>query len=371
MEDGKLMSPRDASSVLVVDDIQENLQIVGNILRRNNFDVRIAQSGQDALRSVEYDPPDLVLLDISMPQMDGYEVCRRLKAMDGISDIPVIFLTAAYTSSEDAVKGFQYGAVDYIKKPFHDEELLVRVSTHIELFKAKRDLERKGRWRQRFFTILAHDIRNPMSGIHGLSNLMLDEYSRLTEAEKLEYLKEIKNASGSALHILEDVVTWSRSETGMVTVKIEAIPLLRLVQTVVEELQLLYEQKGIHIELELKADNIIWADESLLLIILRNLVTNAIKFTHPGGTVRIESLGDYHNAGVAVRDNGIGISEEKLETLFQQPGSSSNGTTGEKGSGLGLEICSRLVEIQNGTIRVESRVNEGSVFFVTFPKKTS
>lgn len=369
MRKSRVLQERNLPSVLVVDDIQENLQIVGNVLRKNNLDVRIAQSGEDALRSVEYDPPDLVLLDISMPQMDGYEVCRKLKASDKSSDIPVIFLTAAYTSSEDTVKGFQYGAVDYIKKPFHDDELLVRVSTHIELFKSRRELERSGKWRQRFFSILAHDIRNPLSGIHGLSNFMLDEYTRLPEEEKIEFLGEIKNASRSTLHILEDVVTWSRSETGMVPVEKESIPLLSLVRTVLDDVQLLTRQKNIQLRVEVEAEDEILADESLFLVILRNLITNAIKFTPHSGTIHIESLRGHKSAGVAVHDTGIGMTKEELGSVFQQPGRSKNGTAGEKGSGLGLEICRKLVEIQNGTISVDSPVGGGSVFSVTFPNK--
>ena len=354
-------------AVLIVDDVEENLRVLGSILKKNNFDVHVAQSGAEALESAEFKPPDLVLLDISMPQMDGYEVCRRLKSSESTEGMPVIFLTAAYTSSEDMVKGFKAGGVDYITKPFQEEELLVRIRTHIELYQSRRIIENRDEWRKRMLSILAHDIRNSLAGIQGLADLMSKGAVTLSEEEKQSFISEIRTASRDTVRMLEDVLTWSRSEAGMLDLTLRTLHPAALVEEVIQELRILTDQKTIELTSAVDSSHEIKADEKLLRIVLRNLISNAVKFTPQGGCIRIDSSVDDTGTSISVHDNGVGMSEEQSHTLFAGAGTTTVGTAGERGSGLGLQICRQLVEAQRGRISAHSMENEGSTFTITLP----
>ena len=169
------------SVVLIVDDIPENLQVLGNILSAYGLDIGVATDGLQALENVKFQKPDLILLDIMMPGMDGFEVCEKLKSNPETSNIPVIFLTAK-SQTEDIVKGFEVGAVDYVTKPFNSAELLVRVFNHLELKKAKDKIERQNDElkemndaKNKFFSIISHDLRGPFSGLLGLTSLIINE----------------------------------------------------------------------------------------------------------------------------------------------------------------------------------------------------
>jgi len=370
-------SVKNPPSVLVVDDVPENLQVVGNLLKNHNYEVRLAIGGEQAIESVRLDPPDLLLLDISMPGIDGFEVCRRLKSDRSTHEIPVIFLTAAHVSEEQMRKGFEAGAVDYVTKPVDDRVLLARVQTHIALKRSKElleaqnhDLKEANDAKNKLFSIMGHDLKNVFSGLYTLVDLMLKDFDGIEREEKLHYLTEMRKASQHTLTVLDDILQWSRLERGLITPNIREINLGPIMEDALDVVRPQAEHKGITLEtswLELPA---VFADAEMLHAVLRNLLTNAVKFTHRDGTVRLSALLEDDGLEITVADTGVGIPASKIAHLFRSASGAEMGTDGEVGTGLGLMICRELVEKNGGKIWVESQAGRGSIFHVAFPLRT-
>jgi two-component system, sensor histidine kinase and response regulator len=363
------------ASVLVVDDATETLQVVGNLLKNHGYDVRLANTGEQALRNVEFDPPDLVLLDISMPGIDGFEVCSRLKAHPVIREIPVIFFTAAYVSQDQMRRGFEVGAVDYITKPVDDPVLLARVKTHVTLRRSRQMLESQNRSLQdandaknKLFSILGHDLKNVFSGINTLIDLMLKDFDGIEREEKLQYLAEMRKASRQTLTILDDIVQWSRLERGMILPNPRETDLLSVIDDTLDLVRPLAEQKEISLELRKTEIPALHTDAEMIHAVLRNLLTNAVKFTPRGGSVVVEPRAESAYIQISVQDTGIGISADKMKQLFQYADVAEIGTEGESGTGLGLMICKEMVEALQGRIWAESGDAAGSTFHFTLPK---
>ncbi len=367
---------KDKSEVLIVDDIPENLQLLGQILDKNNIDVAIATNGREAIEAVEFSQPDLILLDISMPEMDGFSVCRELKGNPATRHIPVIFLSAR-TEYEDIVKGFEIGAVDYVTKPFNAKELLSRVFTHLELSFSKKYIEKQNNelhelnaTKDKFFSIIAHDLKNPFSGIIGLSNILVNEYKDLDKDTVGEYHELILDSAEKGYRLLENLLNWSSAQTG----RLEYNPQINNLQCFIkEELQLLNtnaEQKNIKLLAEVPENTFAFFDHNMIETVIRNLVSNAIKFTKPGGSVSIIASNQDEMVQIEVKDNGVGISDEDQKKLFRvDVHHSTSGTNNEEGTGLGLVLCKEFVEKNGGKIRVESVEGRGSRFIFTLNKK--
>jgi len=306
--------------------------------------------------------------------MDGYAVCSKIKATKHLLNIPVIFLTAAYTSSDSLVKGFEAGAVDYITKPVNEQELLARIATHIELYRIRQQMEeqykrlqRYDEQRQKLLSILAHDIRSPLAGIESLSSALRRESKDLSEFDKKLYLEQIEEAAGNSVQILEDLLTWNQSTAGLLTARQEQLEVGFIVEVVLRETELFNETKNIHIELSIDPSHEVVADERLLRIVLRNLLTNAVKFSSPYETIRITSTSCDDTTTIAVTDYGADMPEVRTAGILHGMPGSTPGTFGEKGTGSGLLICRELMEAQSGSIRVQSKENEGSTFYLTLP----
>ncbi len=369
---------RPPPSVLVVDDVSENLQVVGNLLKNHAYDVRLAVTGEQAIQSVRYDPPDLVLLDISMPGIDGFEVCRRLKAESESRDIPVIFLTAAHVTQDQMRKGFEAGAVDYIAKPVDDPVLLARVRTHVSLRRSKDQLQVQNRSlaeandaKNKLFSIMGHDLKNVFSGLNTLIDLMLKDFDGIERSEKLHYLTEMRKASHQTLTILDDIVQWSRLERGMIVPNFRNINIGSVVDDALDLVRPRAEQKSVSIEFHKADAPTLETDGEMLHAVLRNLLTNALKFTHRGGSVTVDIRADSASVRISVRDTGIGISAAKMEHLFQYADVAEMGTDGESGTGLGLMICREMLEALGGKIWAESEEGKGSTFHVTIPLESA
>jgi signal transduction histidine kinase len=354
-------------TILIVDDIPQNIKILGTILHRQGYHIEFAMKGQAALQWVSEKSFDLILLDVMMPEMDGFEVCRQLKQNPQTAEIPVIFLTAK-TDSESVVKGFEAGAVDFLSKPFNTEELLARVSTHLSLQRQKRELKELNAAKDKFFSILSHDLINPFNSILGLTDLMKKEYQQLSETEKIYFIGLIHDAAQQGYMLLSDLLIWGRENMK----KVRFDPSNHVLHNVVDGIMALTNnhatQKQIEVTNKIPSEITVFADEEMLKIILRNLLTNAIKFTPAGGSVWFEALQNEDETIVKVGDTGIGIAAEVQSSLFQIDSTySSNGTNGEKGTGLGLVLCKDFIEKHNGTIQVESHPGKGTIFTCSFP----
>ena len=353
--------------ILIVDDVPQNIKVAANILRDERYKLFFATSGSDALTKVQSQSFDLILLDVMMPDMDGFQVCEQLKQVLGLYDIPIIFLTAK-TDTESVVKGFELGAVDYVTKPFNGAELLARVKTHLALQQAKRELQTLNATKDKFFSIIAHDLRSPFTALLGLTELIAQRIDHYTQEEILQIAEELHTSAESIHALIENLLTWSRIQRGMIEYAPGAISLNEIANHNVLLLQLRTTQKQIALVTQVHDEITAYADYYMVNTILRNLLSNAFKFTDAGGTITLSIRQKHHLVEIVVTDTGIGIPEGDLPKLFRiDVRYSRSGTSGEQGTGLGLILCKEMVEKNGGQIWVESEVGKGSTFTFTLP----
>lgn len=365
------------SRILIVDDSPKNIQVVAGILQEEGFDMSFALDGQAALSLIESEFFDLILLDVIMPEMNGYEVSEILRERTPDSSIPVIFLTAK-TDTDSIVKGFESGGVDYITKPFNRNELLARIKTHLALKQAKESLEEANcrlsqvnATKDKFFSIISHDLKGPFNGLIAGTEMLLDYIDTFDKEKIKHFLKEMNTSSRKVYNLLENLLLWARTQSGEIKWEPEQINLNDIVNNNFLLALETARSKNIRIINTVKAKNLVYADMMMLDTVVRNLICNAIKFTHNGGEIRI-SLKEYRDmTEMAVADNGVGIEAEHIDKLFKiDVKHTSAETADEKGTGLGLSICKEFVEKNGGKIWVESEPGKGSIFYFTMISKT-
>lgn len=369
-------------TVLIVDDMPENVQVISSILYERGVNIAIAQCGGEALGIARKKNPDLVLLDILMADMDGYEVCRQLKQTPETQGIPVIFLTGK-AQPEDIVNGFECGAVDYITKPFNPAELRSRVFTHLELKRSRdiisaqnqqladqnQQLHELNATKDKFFSIIAHDLKNPFNALLSLSSLLYEELRNYALEDIERYIKRIYQAADRSYVLLENLLGWARSQTGRIQFSPFKIHLKTLINETLCVLENHAGNKDISFVCEVSDSLSVVADAKMLSAILRNIISNAVKFTEPGGKVTVRVQERDHEVEIAVIDTGVGISAAHLKNLFRlDVHHATLGTAEETGSGLGLILCKEFIDRHGGTIRVESEQGKGSQFLITLPK---
>ena len=366
------------SLILVVDDITKNLQVVGTVLRNQGYEVMPAASGDAALKSVRSRLPDLILLDLMMPVMDGLEVCRRLKADPVTVQIPVVFLTAS-NEMEHLVQGFEAGAVDYVTKPFNPPELLARVRTHLELKHARERLREMNEEKNEFMGIAAHDLRNPLSAILGYAEMVSEDASALAEgqvkdlaacaAELDANARRIGNTAARMAEMVQNLLDANRIERGEMQLNLAPISMTTVVSGVVETQRphAVAKQQTIHWAATTEPITLL-ADASVLTQVIENLLSNAIKYSPAGKEifVRVHRAGD--GVRCEVQDQGPGLSAEDQKKLFGKFARlSAKPTGGEHSTGLGLSIVKKMVEAMNGKVWCASEAGHGATFLVEFP----
>jgi signal transduction histidine kinase len=377
----KTESNRNIPNILVVDDVPANLKLLDDILKSEGYKTRPVLSGELALRAAEKEKPDLVLLDIMMPDIDGFEVCRRLKENPDLKDIPVIFISAIGETA-NVVTAFNYGGVDYINKPFQAEEVIARVKTHLKLrFQSQELLELNERLKQqtkeleelnatkdKFFTIIAHDLKSPFNSIMGFSEMLVEQVRDKTYDGIEQYANIILDSSQRALDLLMNLMDWARSQTGKMEFIPEYFELVNFIKDITSLFEDIAGQKSIIIKKDLPLNAPVFADHAMISTVIRNLISNAIKFTKPGGEITISAIEKPDQLIIMVKDSGIGISNDRIEKLFRLDETySTPGTKDEKGTGLGLILCKEFIEKHGGKIWVESTPGEGSIFIFTIP----
>lgn len=368
--------------ILIVDDIPDNIRLLGNILKINGFKTYAALDGERAIQTAQTVDFDLILLDIAMPEMDGYQVCEILKKNSKTAMIPVIFLTARI-QTEDLVRGFEVGGVDYITKPFTTPELLKRVHTHIELKRARdliasqneklkkqnNELQELNKTKDKFFSIIAHDLKSPFNSLINLTFLLKERNDKLEDDRKKVLLGAVYQSSTRIYNLLENLLLWSRSQTGRMSYKPELIKINKIIEESISLLQETAQNKNIGIRTQIVPNLIVNADKNMVSIVVNNLLSNAIKFTHPNGEVVIsikKEKTDKRKIRLSITDNGVGISQKNIKKIFRiGENFSTEGTQNEKGTGLGLVLCKEFVEKNNGNIWVKSVENEGTTFYFT------
>ncbi len=355
-------------TILLVDDLPENLKVLGNILLNSNYQIIAAISGAKAIELAICELPDLILLDIQMPEMDGFEVCHKLKENQKTKEIPVIFITAR-SEINDLLKGFESGGVDYITKPFQASELLARIKTHLELKKAREKMAELIATKDKFLTIIAHDLKNPFNSLLGISNILIEEINTLKKEEIQELATAIQNTAQKSYTLLTNLLQWAQANTGKFEFHPQKYDIVEIVKDVLDVIKSQAINKSISIVNNLNGSIDVILDKHMIESVLINLISNAIKFTKKGGLVKIDSGSDYKNIIISISDNGIGISAELAKTLFRiDTKHTSLGTENESGTGLGLLICKEFIERHRGKIWVESEEGKGSTFIFTLPK---
>ncbi len=369
--------------ILIVDDIPKNLQLLSSILSAEGYQIAFASNGLQALSVLETTKPDLILLDIMMPELDGYEVCKRLKENNDTKDIPVIFLTGR-VETEDVIRGFKVGAVDYVTKPFNSVELLIRVKTHIELKLSKDELILKNQQlhdyqtelkqlistKDKFFSIIAHDLRGPFSGFLGLSDILMNEYDSLDKSEIVQISESMNKAAKRLFSFLENLLEWSSTQTGRLEIHKSNLDISYVADKVISLLSTSANDKDIVLSNKINQNTYIIADGNVVQTILRNLISNAIKFTKNNGSVNVTAKEyDENQVLISVIDNGVGMSEDVIEKIFKLDlKHSTPGTNNESGTGLGIVLCKELVNKSDGELFVKSEVGVGTTFSFTLPK---
>ncbi len=359
-------------SILIVDDVPKNIQLLGSILKEEEYDLEFATSGKEALEWLDSKPFDLVLLDIMMPEMDGFEVCRRIKENPATREVSVIFLTAK-ADFQSIIQGFETGAVDYITKPYNRKELLVRVKTHLTMQLQRRQLELTTAFEKKIFSIIGHDLRSPMGNIRTYIDAFLMIHPELDENVK-SLLKDLYLLSDNAFNLLENLLNWAKSQSGGITCRPQTENATYLIRNVLNLFALQAESKKIVLTYEGEDSVEGYFDGELISVVIRNLVSNALKFTPHNGNVRIRAYGihsDYDSRLIIeVADSGKGISNEIIDNLMNKNiHYTTYGTDNEKGSGLGFQLCKEFVALNNGNIRIESTPEIGSTFFISLPGK--
>jgi two-component system sensor histidine kinase/response regulator len=367
---------RNDYKILIVDDVVSNVLLLKILLTNEKFQVCTASNGNACIEQAKKEHPDLILLDVMMPDINGFDTAVILKKDPDTLDIPIIFLTAL-NNPNDLVRGFQVGANDFLTKPFNKEELVMRVMHQISLVAAKRiivrqneELKRTISNRDKMYSVIAHDLRSPMASIRMVLNLAVNVVSPETVGEEIFGLLDKANRESEETHdLLDNLLKWTKSQTGRLNVVYQDVDLDDVIPGVVDIFMMIAEMKKIKLQY-LPSDEklIVRADNDMIKTVIRNYISNAIKFTPEGKGIEVfyKREGDF--AKISVRDHGVGIAPERIETIFHK-GETTYGTGGEEGSGLGLQLCQDFARKNGGDAMVESVLGEGSIFSFTIPIK--
>lgn len=419
--------------ILIVEDSQTQALMLKEMLEKEKMHVRHAPDGVDALQMMKQLRPQLVISDIEMPRMNGFDFCRYVKTSDSLKDIPVIMLTNL-TDSMDVIKGIECGADSFLTKPCDTKFLLSSIENAVqnrqvvkkegitgqlefyfagqkhqlqinpgqvmelllstysnaiqknleleehyrklnvineELEKKNEELKKLNIEKNQFLGMAAHDLRNPLYVISGYSDWMIDMLKPKLDEESFKMLLSIKNSSAFMFQLINDLLNISAIENGTVSLTIAEADLAKVIQDNVDLQKNLAEKKQIQISFESNEHPKVFCDVNKITEVLNNLIGNAIKFCKAGsGKVSVSLQSSNEGVTIKVQDNGVGIPLKAQEHLFKPfSKSSTTGTSGEKGTGLGLAIVHKIVEAHKGKIWFESEEGKGTTFFITLPYK--
>jgi two-component system sensor histidine kinase/response regulator len=386
---------KSSSLILIVDDVPANLDVLSETLSAEGYEVAIATSGERALLQISRMLPDLILLDIQMPEMNGFSVCQILKADPQTCQVPIIFMTAL-TDLDSKMKGFDLGALDYITKPFQDREVLARIRTHLQLSKltqhlerevatqivslkeAKEEAERANIAKSYFLANISHELRTPLNAILGITEGLQDEVFGAINEQQIKALQIVENSASHLLSLIIDILDVSKIESGQINLDYSTVSVDQLCQASLTLIKQQAQKKGIQLlnELPIHLPEI-RVDERRICQALVNLLNNAVKFTPQGGSITLavkfpivkqEWKDQKTYLRFEITDTGIGISVEDIDKLFQafmQVDSDLNRQY--EGMGLGLTLVKRIVELHGGDVGVTSQIGVGSCFMIDLP----
>lgn len=364
--------------ILVVDDIPANVLLLKMMLEQSGFGVLTAQGAEEAFSRLEEEQVDLILMDVLMPGVDGFELAKQLKEHSDYQEIPIIFLTALNTST-DVVKGFQLGGDDFMSKPFNKEELLVRIRYQLNMLEAKRtikrqtaELEKTIAGRDALYSVIAHDLRVPMSSMKMILNALAIKAKEQhgNEAELVDMLHSANEISEHLFVLLDNLLKWTSSQLGRLKAVPQSINLPELVEGIVEVSSIIAATKDIQLNFypSSMTGMEVFVDIDMIKTSIRNLISNAIKFSYRGKEVDVVVKLKDGKAILEVIDHGCGISQENQAKLMNLSSHYTTfGTENESGSGLGLLLVSEFLKLNNGRVFFTSKEGEGSTFGFALP----
>ncbi|MEA5505608.1 HAMP domain-containing sensor histidine kinase [Halotia wernerae UHCC 0503] len=361
--------------ILAVDDTRDNLILVQTILESEGYEIDLATDGISAVQHVEQSPPDLILLDVMMPGIDGYEVTRRIRNNPALNYIPILLITAFHESS--VVEGLDAGADDFIRKPFDTDELLARVRSLLRLKHSLDEQKKMARQREDFVSRLTHDLRTPLVAADRMLGLFEQETFCKISPEMKQAIAVMIRSNQNLMQMVNTLLEVYRFEAGKKTLNWESCNLREIIQEVVSELSPLASEKSLTLKIDTSKleqlgehAGLMMGDALEIRRVFNNLIGNAIKFTDTGGIeIRIweKSVNSQGQDWVIieVEDTGYGIAPEDQANVFER---FRQGRNKRSGSGLGLHLSSRIVEAHNGAITVTSELGRGTLLTVQLPK---
>jgi hypothetical protein len=399
-------------TILIIDDLPFEVKLLHVFLRKADFNVLEAKNGTEGIEVAEFEQPDLILLDVLMPDIDGFEVCKNLKSKEKTKSIPIMFMTVR-TEISDVVKGFKVGAADYITKPFQHDEVLARVTTCLKFYKlqqqltqqnqqlleeinrrkqaeesllternvlagrtaelseANAKLARAARLKDEFLANMSHELRTPLNAILGISEMLQEPvYGSLNDKQR-KLMHTVRDSGDHLLDLINDVLDLAKIEAEKFTLKINTVSVNEVCQASLRMIKEAAYKKQIRVSTTLDyAVDTIQADELRLKQILVNLLSNAVKFTPKDGSIKLVVNSDVEHSVVdfSVQDTGIGIAEDDMKKLFE-PFVQLDGSLNraQEGAGLGLSLVYGWTKMHGGSISVKSEVGKGSSFTVSLP----
>ncbi len=371
--------------ILIVDDTLSSRETVGDLLSIEDYQLLFAENGQQGLDTAQEHLPDLILLDVMMPGMDGFEVCARIRQFPPLSEVPIIMITAL-DDRESMIEGINAGADDFISKPFDRHLLRLRIRTIIKLNRfgklaqerhekeeTQRFLEKEkelNELKSRFISMVSHEFRTPLAAIKFAASFMLRYREKLDIAKREQKLTKIISQVDHMVDMLNDVLTIGRTEAGKTKVKLKTVPFNEFILPIIEDVSQAFTNSH-HIDYQPVPDNcLVDIDEKIAIKLFNNLLSNAIKFSPKADKVEFKTKITDGKLHIEIRDYGIGIPSEDLKHLFD-PFHRGTNVEGIPGTGLGLKIVKDAVEIHDGEISIESKENEGSTFFIKLKCKNT
>ena len=370
--------PQEKYSILIIDDEVSNVDALAAVLAHENYNVFRAATGEEGLAVLAKEKMDLVLLDILMPGLDGFETLSRIRVHKKTKDLPVIFLTGIMRDPQSIERGFSLGVNEYLVKPIDTSELIVRVKSILRMMVAERKVKQM---QSDFFSMLVHDLRGPLTAVRAFTRLMMEE-KELSEKDRNEMLQTVEKSSEQMLDLIDDILDLSKLESEFVALNKQAMDLNNMIDHALLQMKPLAMKKSITFDKEYSAGaSSIPADQAKIEQVMDNLLMNSIKFTGESGKIVVavhnsshaetmmRSVGiDKHSIIISVRDNGIGIPAKELPFIFDKYRQIVTSTfAAGKGTGLGLAICKNIVEAHGGKIWVESQERVGSTFYFSLP----
>jgi len=355
--------------LLVVDDQESNIQVVGAALGKLGFEILPATSGLQVFQRLAARRPDLILLDLLMPEMDGFEVCRRIRANPNWAEIPIVFLSSA-DDKELIVRALESGGVDYITKPFNQAELVTRVRTHLALKRARDELKQLAEDRDELLGILTHDFKNHLGGMDMSAQLLRDRTEAMADPKLRLMAENISRSSSQMLAFVKQFLANASADHG-VQVQTEPINLSDAAARAVQQHQEAARHKHLDLKVVLPPNgSLVQADGAALNQVLDNLLSNAIKFSPPGKQIRLTvSPPGARYVECQVQDEGPGFSQEDKARMFRRYGRlSARPTGGEPSTGLGLSIVKKLVLAMQGELACETTPGSGTTFAFRLPR---